>query len=49
VALRDACALLTAPLAEVHISNVHAREEFRWHSYISAVAAGVIVRLGPFG
>ncbi len=49
VALRDACALLTAPLVEVHISNVHAREEFRWHSYISAVAAGVIVGLGVTG
>jgi 3-dehydroquinate dehydratase II len=49
VALRDACALLTGPLVEVHISNVHAREEFRWHSYISAVAAGVIVGLGVTG
>jgi 3-dehydroquinate dehydratase II len=49
VALRDACALLTAPLVEVHISNVHAREEFRWHSYLSAVAAGVIIGLGVTG
>src|SRR5262249_20386510 len=49
VALRDACALLTAPLVEVHISNVHAREEFRRHSYLSAVAAGVIVGLGVTG
>ena len=49
VALRDACALLTAPLVEVHISNVHAREEFRWHSYLSAVAVGVIVGLGVTG
>ena len=49
VAVRDACALLTAPLMEVHISNVHAREEFRWHSYISAVATGVIVGLGVTG
>jgi 3-dehydroquinate dehydratase II len=49
VALRDACAELTAPLIEVHISNVHAREEFRHHSYISAVATGVIVGLGVQG
>jgi 3-dehydroquinate dehydratase II len=49
VALRDACAELQAPLIEVHISNVHTREEFRHHSYISAVATGVIVGLGVQG
>jgi 3-dehydroquinate dehydratase-2 len=49
IAVRDACASLTAPLVEVHISNVHAREEFRHHSYISAVASGVIVGLGVTG
>jgi 3-dehydroquinate dehydratase II len=49
VAVRDACAQLTAPLVEVHISNVHKREEFRHHSYISAVASGVIVGLGVGG
>jgi 3-dehydroquinate dehydratase-2 len=49
VALRDACAELRAPLIEVHISNVHSREEFRHHSYISAVATGVIVGLGVQG
>ena len=49
VAVRDACAQLTAPLVEVHISNVHKREEFRHHSYISAVADGVIVGLGVTG
>ena len=49
VALRDACAELTAGLIEVHISNVHAREEFRHHSYLSAVATGVIVGLGVQG
>src|SRR6202040_2648345 len=49
VALRDACADLRAPLIEVHISNVHTREEFRHHSYISAVATGVIVGLGVQG
>ncbi len=49
VALRDACAELRAPLIEVHISNVHAREPFRHHSYLSAVATGVIVGLGVQG
>jgi 3-dehydroquinate dehydratase-2 len=49
IALRDACAELKAPLIEVHISNVHAREEFRHHSYLSAVATGVIVGLGVQG
>jgi 3-dehydroquinate dehydratase II len=49
VALRDACAELHAPLIEVHISNVHAREEFRRHSYLSPVATGVIVGLGIQG
>ena len=49
VAVRDACAQLTAPLVEVHITNVHTREEFRHHSYISAVADGVIVGLGVTG
>ncbi|MDQ2723687.1 MAG: type II 3-dehydroquinate dehydratase [Actinomycetota bacterium] len=49
IALRDACAELTAPLIEVHISNVHAREDFRQHSYLSAVATGSIVGLGSAG
>ncbi|WP_421840286.1 type II 3-dehydroquinate dehydratase [Mycobacterium sp.] len=49
VVLRDACSELTAPLIEVHISNVHAREEFRHHSYLSPVATGVIVGLGIDG
>ena len=48
-AVRDACALLTAPLVEVHISNIHAREEFRHHSVVSAVATGVIAGLGVDG
>lgn len=49
VALRDACAALTGPLVEVHLSNVHAREEFRRHSYVSPVATGVIAGLGVGG
>ncbi|MCW0212878.1 MAG: type II 3-dehydroquinate dehydratase [Pseudonocardia sp.] len=49
VAVRDACAMLTAPLLEVHISNVHTREEFRHHSYVSGVATGTIVGLGVQG
>jgi 3-dehydroquinate dehydratase II len=49
VVLRDALAMLTAPLVEVHISNIHKREEFRHHSYVSAVADGVIAGLGVQG
>ena len=49
IAVRDACAQLTAPLIEVHISNTHQREEFRHHSYISAVATGVLLGLGVDG
>ena len=45
-AVRDACALLTAPLIEVHISNPAAREEFRHTSVISGVATGTIAGFG---
>ncbi len=48
-ALRDACAQLTTPLVEVHISQVHAREEFRHTSVISAVATATITGLGIEG
>lgn len=49
IALRDACAMLTAPLVEVHISNIHTREQFRHHSVVSATAVGVIAGLGVDG
>ena len=45
-AIGDACAQLTAPLIEVHLSNVFAREAFRHHSYVSPHASGVVVGLG---
>ncbi len=49
VALRDALAQLRAPLVEVHLSNVHAREEFRHHSYVSPVATAVVAGMGVEG
>jgi len=49
VGLGDACAMLSAPLVEVHISNVFARESFRHTSYVSPHAAGVIVGFGVEG
>ncbi|WP_138758807.1 type II 3-dehydroquinate dehydratase [Modestobacter altitudinis] len=49
VVLADALAALTGPLVEVHISNIHRREAFRHHSYVSGVADGVIAGLGIAG
>ncbi|RMG58085.1 MAG: type II 3-dehydroquinate dehydratase [Gammaproteobacteria bacterium] len=49
IALRDALLGTGIPFIEVHLSNVHARETFRHHSYLSDIAAGVIIGLGPLG
>ena len=44
--LRDALAILTCPFVEIHMSNVHAREEFRHHSVLSEIAKGMVVGFG---
>ncbi|MEV6319652.1 type II 3-dehydroquinate dehydratase [Nocardia sp. NPDC051787] len=49
VALRDALVIPELPIVEVHISNVHAREEFRHHSYISPIATAVVAGMGILG
>lgn len=49
VALRDALAAVGIPFVEVHLSNIHAREDFRRRSYFSDLAAGVISGLGATG
>ena len=49
VAIRDALAAVAIPFIEVHLSNVHQREPFRHHSYLSDLATGVIAGLGPSG
>ena len=49
LAIRDAFEGVEVPFIEVHISNVHAREQFRHHSYLSATAAGIIVGCGVKG
>jgi 3-dehydroquinate dehydratase-2 len=49
IAIRDALAGTAIPFAEIHISNVHAREPFRHHSYLSEIAAGIVVGFGVEG
>ena len=49
VVLRDALAQVGAPVVEVHLTNIHRREDFRHHSYVSGVATGVIAGLGVEG
>lgn len=49
VAIRDALAGVAIPFVEIHLSNVHARESFRHHSYLSDLAVGVVCGLGAYG
>jgi 3-dehydroquinate dehydratase-2 len=49
IALHDAIEAASLPLVELHISNVHRREEYRHHSYISPIARGIVVGFGVYG
>jgi len=49
VAIRDALSMLSCPIVEIHLSNIHKREPFRHHSYVSGVADGIIAGFGARG
>ncbi len=49
IAIRDALSAVNLPVVEIHLSNVHTRESFRQHSYISPIAVGVICGFGAYG
>jgi len=49
IAIRDALSAVKVPVIEIHLSNIHRREQFRHRSYVSQVATGVICGLGPAG
>jgi 3-dehydroquinate dehydratase-2 len=49
VALRDALSAVALPVAEIHVSNVHGREEFRHHSYVSGIADVIVIGAGIHG
>ena len=48
IAIRDALSTVGVPVIEIHLSNIYAREEFRHHSYISGIAAGVVSGFGAY-
>ena len=49
IALRDAMKVVALPFVEIHVSNIYAREEFRHKTYLSDIAAGVVVGFGSSG
>ncbi len=49
IAILDALKMLEVPVIELHLSNIHKRESFRHHSYVSLAATGIVAGLGPLG